>query len=457
MVRDVPPFGGYNDPDFARGVAWIMGFMDPADWKRRAAQIEQNLKTVFERHETEPKAVTHGAVSFADDQIAWYLYLADKALNDPYNYEPSQGARVIPIFQRLGTDLELLKSIGGVEDRIRRLLTAERRQPDPVLFELLAALLWRRNGYDPVEFLEERPSEKTPDFRARHTANEWFVECKRLQKSSNYSERERLKWLAMWTQFRGFLTGQRYSAVFDIVFHVELETLPDDFLLKELPGKLCLVHLPCDVIANEIWTVSAKPVDYRTAREHLARYYVRYPSTQANELIGGRRDPNRGFTATILGKFMRAGAGLGNNQFLDELGYAAGVFWSCDAQRAIERKARDIRGHLAAAVEQLPDQGKCAIHVGMETLEGTAVEMTRILRIFDSVDSFDALGKDLRWIYCHQFQSYAPPDEAWAIDETVHHFGRSRGSGPRPLSCQSLVVPQSENFQDGVHWQRTPP
>jgi hypothetical protein len=30
MVRDVPPFGGYNDPDFARGVAWIMGFMDPA-------------------------------------------------------------------------------------------------------------------------------------------------------------------------------------------------------------------------------------------------------------------------------------------------------------------------------------------------------------------------------------------------------------------------------------------
>lgn len=110
MVREVPPFGGYNDPEFARGVAWVMGFIDPADWKRRAARIEQNLEAVFERRKTEHEAATHGAVLFADDQIAWYLYLADKALNDPYNYEPNQGARVIPIFKRLGTDLELLKS-----------------------------------------------------------------------------------------------------------------------------------------------------------------------------------------------------------------------------------------------------------------------------------------------------------------------------------------------------------
>ena len=142
---------------------------------------------------------------------------------------------------------------------------------------------------------------------------------------------------------------------------------------------------------------------------------------------------------------------------LDELDYAAGAFWNCDAPEAVERKARDIRGHLASAVEQLPSQGRCAVHVGMETLEGTDVEITRIMRIIDTVDSFNALGKDLRWIYCHQFQSYAPPDEAWSIDETVHDFGRSRCSGPPPLFFNSMVVPEGDNSQSGVHWLRTPP
>jgi hypothetical protein len=319
VKRDMPPFGGWTDPSFARGVAWIMGFMDPADWKRRVARIEQNLESVFEPRKFEQDAAAHSSVSFADDRIAWYLYLADKAMNDPYSYEPNQGARVIPIFQRLGSDLELLKSIGGIEDRIRRLLTAERRQPDPVLFELLAALLWRRNGYDPVEFLPERPPARSPDFRACRGTDEWFVECKRLQTSSDYSERERRKWLAMWTPLRGFLVKQLYSAVFDIVFHVELDSLPDDFLLEQLRAKVRLVQLPCDLIANETWTVRATPVDYRAARDHLARYFVRYPSTQANELIGGRLDPNRGFTATIAGKFVRAGDRGGSNHFLDEL------------------------------------------------------------------------------------------------------------------------------------------
>ena len=141
---------------------------------------------------------------------------------------------------------------------------------------------------------------------------------------------------------------------------------------------------------------------------------------------------------------------------MDELAFAAGAFWSCDAPSAIERKARDIRRHLSEAVRQLPDSGKCAIHVGLETLEGATVEMVRLSRILETVAAIDTAGRDLRWIYCHQFQSYAPPDEAWVIDETVHPFGR-KDSGPDPLKWNSLVVPQEGDNQDGVHWLRKPP
>jgi hypothetical protein len=456
MARVVPPFGGYDNPDVARAFRWLLEFIDPPDWKERVARVEDMLDRVFDPLCSDPDAQIQEPITLRDDRIAWYLYLAQAALTDPVKYEPTQGSRVIPVFQRLGAHLDLLKTVGGVEERVERMLTSERRQPDSILFELLVAVLWRRNDYECVEFIEEQPPRKSPDIRATQGAAEWFIECKRLQKSSDYSESERLKWLAMWTRFRPFLLGERFSAVFDIVFHVELNTLPNEFLIEQLPGKLRLVQLPCEVIANETWSVRARPVDYKTAREHLGKYLVRYPSDQITELIGGKRDPSLGFTELIEGRFQRMGDGAGRSSFLDELAFAAGAYWSCDAPSAIERKARDIRKHLSAAVSQLPDSGKCAIHVGLETLEGATVETARLLRILETVAMFDTTGKDLRWIYCHQFQSYAPPDEAWVIDETVHPLGL-RDSGPEPLRWNALVIPEGGDSRSGVHWFRKPP
>jgi hypothetical protein len=81
-------------------------------------------------------------------------------------------------------------------------------------------------------------------------------------------------------------------------------------------------------------------VPYDSAREHLRKYYVRFPSDQLGELVGGRRDPHRGFTSFVLGRFVTAGAGRGNNRFLDELAFAGAAYWSCDNPRVIARKAR---------------------------------------------------------------------------------------------------------------------
>ena len=457
MAREIPPFGGYEDQDVERVLSWFRGFIESSEWDQRISRIEEQLEAVLEPRPSRTEAQTHGAISIADDRIAWYLYLADTALHSPLKYEPIQGSRVIPIFKRLGADLELLQEIGGVEDRVARMMTNERRQPDSALFELLVALLWRRNDCELVEFIQERPTEKTPDIRALKGSEEWFIECKRLQKSSAYSEREREKWLVMWARFRDFLVDSGVSAVFDIVFHVELDSLPDDFVMQELSGKLALIQMPCEIVSNETWDVSAKPVDYSTAKEHLRKYRVKYPSDQINELIAGYRDANRGFTGMVAGRIVRIGEGGGNNRFLDEMSFAAGAFWHCDAEQVIARKARDIRGHLADAVRQLPDDRKCAIHVGLETLDGPAVEETRFLRILRSVVTFDSSGKDLRWIYCHLIQSYAPPDEIFVIDETVHHFGQSQDSGNEPLSHRSVIVPEDANSQDGVHWLRAPP
>lgn len=171
-VRDVPSFGGYDDPDVRRAYEWFQQFLEQADWIDRVAAIEAAIEEVIEPRPSRGEAQDHKPLSIDADRMGWYLYLVHTALDDPLKYEPIQGSRVLPIFKRLGADLDLVTTIGGVEDRIARMFGSERDQPDAALFELLIALLWRRNGYDPVEFIPERSDSKTPDFKARRENDE---------------------------------------------------------------------------------------------------------------------------------------------------------------------------------------------------------------------------------------------------------------------------------------------
>ena len=444
-------------PEIQRALNWFLAFLDPDEWQSRKEAIEEHLESVLSPRASREEAATLEPVSVNTDKMGWYLYLADTALNDPTKYEPIQGARVLPIFQRLGTDFEHLSEIEGIDDKVRHFLSAGSGNPDSGLFEILVALLWKKNGWPEVALVPEAPPEKRPDIRANSKNVEWAIECKRLAKSSGYSQLEREKWLRMWRHLSAYLIEKKIPAVLDIVFHVELETLPDEFLREELAGKLPLVLPPCTMISNDQWEVRVSAVDFDAARRHLRKHLVKYPSDQLAELVAGYRDPNRGFTSVVGGRFGRIGGGRGNNRFLDAMDFAAGAFWHCDAERAIERKARDIRGHLSEAVRQLPHNVRSVVHIGLETLDGVLVEAERYRRIFNTVRGFDPSGKDLRWVYCHLYQSYAPPDETWVFDETVYYFSHTDFVDDKPLSHTGTIVPKEHTADSGVHWLRDTP
>ena len=173
------------------------------------------------------------------------------------------------------------------------------------------------------------------------------------------------------------------------------------------------------------------------------------------------------------GRTATLGTGHVFDRFLDSslLDFAAGAFWHCDAVRSIERKARDIRAHLADAVRQLPHDLPSVVQGaqvdvpafgdaehGLETLDGVAVEAERYRRIFNTVSRFDVSGKPLSWVFCHLFQSYAPPDQGWVLDElTVYYFATASMLGKTPLEHFAVIVPETEMSSSGVHWLRDPP
>ena len=441
-----------------RALDWFLSFLGTDEWIARKVEIEAHLQSIHPFGRSRTQADLHSSVSTALDTIHWYLYLAENALNSPAKREPTQDARILPVFARLGAELDLFKEVEGATEKARDLVQNRPELADSTLFEFLIATLWKRNGWPAVSFVPESATAKTPDLIARSGKSRWAIECKRLSKGSSYSAREREKWLRMWRPLSRWLVNHGHAVVLDIVFHVELETLPDEFMIDELQGKLPLLAIyPSHIISNDVWDVEVALVDFERAAEHLSRYYVKCPSTQMAELIGGRRDPNRGFTYVFGGRTATMGTGHVFDKFMDTMDFAACAFWHCDAARSIEIKARDVRGRLADAVRQLPEELPSAVHIGLETLDGVAVEAERYRRIFNTVSRFDVDGKPLRWVYCHLFQSYAPPDRDWVLDETVYYFATEATPRETPLEHLGAIMLESELSSEGVHWLRDPP
>jgi hypothetical protein len=445
------------DPDIERAFDWILSFLPSGEWKRRRLAIEKYLESLFHPKPTGASITGFNRLIGTEDRIGWYLYLVETSQHEPHRTEVNQASRVLPVFKRLGMELDRLMQIGGIESQVSRLLGTSKDQPDSVLFEILVALLWSRNGWRDVSFILPSRKRKRPDIRAANGGDEWFIETKRMATNSGYTQKERDKWLRMWLRLKDCLIRERYPLILDIAFHVELEQLNDSFPYDELAGKLKFVTGPCHLISNEIWDVSAKFVDLAEISKHLDEYYVKCHSRQLQELIGGSWDRKKGFTFVMLSSNVRIGGERGINQYVEHIDWAAGVYWHCDSDRAQEAKARDVRRHLADAIEQLPANGRGVVHVGIETLDGEVVEAERYARIVNTVASFDAKGKDLRWVYTHLFESYAPPQKAWSFDETIYKFGANQAFNPEPISEHNTVAAGDDELSGGVHWLREAP
>lgn len=373
-------------------------------------------------------------------------------MTDIKAYNVSEGARIIPIFHRIGQDLNQVLQIKGIEDKVKKLVATNAEEADSTLFEILTALLWKKNDWD-VTFLPESTT-KTPDIKATNGFKTFFVECKKFTKYSKYTMDERQKWVELSAPLSGLLMREKLSYVFDITFHTELKHLARDFIKDELCEKLKFSVPPCQLISNEFWSVHVSPVNIKAIQVHLRNNYVKLPSNQLNQLIGGKIDSDKNFMCDFKGKIENFGDNRPHTQYLDELDFAYGIFWKCDNSNAVQAKSRDIETKVKEAVKQFPTSSPSIVHVGIEAYDGREVEQERYYKILNTVANanFIMKDKDLQWLYCHLFQTYSPPDMSWVADETVYDFGKFL---PAPLKFHTMLVPPTK--EEGMHWLKDSP
>lgn len=175
------PPNWHDDPDIRRGLEWLKSFMTEAEWKARRRTAAERLYNAALQQIHNP--TDKGRFFDESDTLGWYLFLGEAFLDHIENYEPMFGARVVPILHAIGRSVALLQGVNGIDDRLRRLIGSEKRQPNGGLFELLVAAAYRHAGGE-VAFRKELPGRaRTHDMDVHVDGRAWAVECKRMETS----------------------------------------------------------------------------------------------------------------------------------------------------------------------------------------------------------------------------------------------------------------------------------
>jgi len=294
---------------------------------------------------------------------------------------------------------------------------------DSTLFELTVASVLLKRGFSDVEFVTESSTMKTPDLKMIRNGQDFYVECKRKKKMSEYARNERERWWALSDHIRKKLVAERIPVLIDIVFHTPVLDCPDDFLDRRvLP--LVKSGVYGTVIDDAELCVAFKPIYLDELRKLLATTVIRVDSPILYEKLYGSFERWRGYTGSWLYSPSKA-----KPRYVTDISFAAGCVWSCDASDTLRAKAQHFRRELAKAVEQLPTGIPSAVHLGFEAYDGEGVEAIRYKRLKEEMmTGFNPGTKELEVVYCHLFEFETTPTENWAVNETCNHWLRNQAS-----------------------------
>nr|WP_295784141.1 hypothetical protein [Rhodoferax sp.] len=432
----------WNDDGILAAVNWLTSFVSHADWSSR-------LESVRSKFNAAKQDWAGGTLPLFDprDAIAWYVFQANayaRSSDRQDCFEP-ESFRIAPVFRRLGELLPALQNVTGIEERIERLMTRGRSQPDQSLFELLVAGAYKCRGWNTVEFVRERPGvAKTHEFNVTAGRRRWAVECKRVSRSG-YEAQEYARGLELAKPVQDLCRRRDFSLVLEVAYKVELSEIDDDYLLNRAQAFLGDARLASwDDLKS--WG-QIRHVDWQLAHAVLEHDDVFFGSSRMVELLVGsyaadldhnveadwtpaRRRP---FHATAMSR-------------------ASVVSWRSASREAARRKARHFRSMVAEADSQLPDDRPGVAHVGYEARDGNSVDKLRHKLNALEMRTFEPSKSRLRWVYGNYLSPEHTNDrnEAFALSETTATYKIGKHRTPSPLPKHLLF--SAEEGTRGAHW-----
>ncbi|MBX8502992.1 hypothetical protein [Pseudomonas lijiangensis] len=406
-------------------VAYFKSFMTIDQWARRKAGVIEYFsgitKTMLQAP-TKDSGELNNRMAYFAKWIDWYVYLADVCTTKAFGHDEAQWSRILPFFKKIGDSLDLLAEVRGSAQRVKEMLHGNDNNADSVLFELIVAIAYAEKGWE-VEFIPECKGSKTPDFKAVRYGETVFVECKRLQKVTDYSEEERSAWLKQWKVLVPEMIQIGHPVIAYVTFKTEVASLRPDLVADLFKSAF---ERKVGYVSSDDCDLRLRPIDFPSLWKHLSKYSVKFPSAQLNALLDPSWAPHASYTMVMNAKFklMREDNSV-LNRFVEEIGSVYCARWECVAEASINKKSRDVRSLLTKAVSQAPADAKTVVHIAYETLHGPEVEFVRDNKIQGLLREFDYGEKDIACVFCHAMQPAAFPQGIVEIAETARFFNRS--------------------------------
>jgi hypothetical protein len=452
----VEEMGGGRDKETTErlrtGLTAFLCHLSPEDWAVRKGLIVERLTAATKIGAERVELSSTPPIRDREDEIGWYLFLCEQALDDPLCVDVNQAARALPFLAGIGERWVYAPKVNGLGRKIEYALRAGKKDADGYIFEILVALSYAAAGWR-VDFIEEKSSAKTPDMVAQKADRTIYIECKRQSRRAAYAEQERNDFLTLWNPCVDVLMENKQWIWLKGTFHEEISKIDPMFLRDILKANVPLKEGTQSIHDGPIATLKARLIDRVAVWKHLAEFRVKANSPTIVKLLGGDWAPlNSSTTAVHLVKTSNVVGCqvpmLGT--YIDEIGWACGITREFDSEISIEKKARDVKNLLADAVRQVPDSEASVIHIAVETLEGAEVERRRTEKVMRSIPSF-ITGKPVLGVRLHLLQANQTIDKLFEFDETVEQF-QIDGAILDDIPTR-VVIPSTANMTDGRHWE----
>jgi len=393
-----------------------------------------------------------------EDDIDWYILASHLSHTFLYSDSAYSSRRVYPYAMAIGTVARQLRNVPNVNDVLDKML-ANNTQPEKQLFELLTASFYIKNGYE-VSFIPENSitwpdgkTKKSPDMLVKSDGMEFYVECKRADKQTKYSQGEEQAWAGIWSQLSHRMLKVAPWCTVDITFHQPVDQVPAEEVIKavEKASKDRLWRAKEDAL-----TVVIRAINKVGFKRHYRKFSVRSNSPQQELLVFGNMDSNeKRSIATLAKRVIRPGT---NNDILNlyvkDAANCVGAQWRCDHPDSLRLRSRHFKGLVNDGVSQIPPGKAGIVHIWYETRDGIEIEEMRREKNIENISAYNASGTSVLGVMLHGV-NYYPFEDDYQYAETVDNFGRMPGLFdlyPR----QTLMITSEATLEvPGIaHWQQ---
>ncbi|WP_095112947.1 hypothetical protein [Pseudomonas sp. Irchel 3H7] len=393
----------------------------------------------------------------AEEDIDWYILVAELAYDAQESDCSYSSDRIYPYAKAIGAFSNQLRNIPNIEGVLDKML-ANKAKPETQIFELLTASFYLRNGYE-VSFVPENSlvwpdgkTKKSPDLLVKSDDEEFYVECKRAGKQTQYSHIEEEAWASVWNQLGQHMLEVAPWSIVDLTFHDQVSDAAVEDVIK-------VVNRAIKVGGGKIREGAISAQIRGIDRAHLERHYrsnsVRANSPQHELLVFGEIDSNeKRSIATIAGSIVRPGDSNSIlNIFIEGVTNCVAAQWRCEHAISLERRSRHFKGLVNDGISQIPPDKLGVVHIWYETVEGISVEEIRRVKNVDSLSTFDASGTRVMGILVHGV-NYYPMENRYECAETVQYFARVPDLMKLYPYSLMLSTEDTLEIEGATHWEQ---